>query len=283
MRRYDSTVFGKFFSTLSLTPSKILSNIRRRLSLYRENSALKTIDSGIQDATVNMSLDASYLENLSKEEKPLLHFYDWSAPSATYGHFIDPKKHLRMEIAGKRGLTLARRSTGGGIVFHIWDLAFSFLLPAKHPAFSANALENYQFVNEIALLSMQSAGLLDSKSAYLIPESMAPRGHNCTHFCMARPTVYDVVYEGKKLIGAAQRKTKAGYLHQGTLSLAVPDWPFLRELLLSEEEIAQAMEMYTFAPLGEKVSPAHLREAKERLKVSLEQNFIAKLETFIVN
>lgn len=238
---------------------------------------LEIKDSGIQDANLNMSLDASYLASLKRDDKPLLHFYDWTAPSATYGHFINPQKYLRLEGAKERGLTLAKRPTGGGIVFHIWDLAFSFLLPAGHPAFSENTLENYQFVNEIALQAVLQAGLIEAKGAQLIPESAPPRGEDCTHFCMARPTVYDVVYEGRKLIGAAQRKTKQGYLHQGTISLAVPDWTFLRDVLLSEEEISQAMEFYTFAPLGPGVSPPILQETRARLKGALKELFIEKL------
>jgi lipoate-protein ligase A len=40
---------------------------------------------------------------------------------------------------------------------------------------------------------------------------------------MARPTKYDVMLQGRKIAGAAQRKTKAGFLHQGTIALLCPD------------------------------------------------------------
>ena len=59
---------------------------------------------------------------------PLLHLYQWDGPSATYGYFIDPSKYLDLNKLRQHHVALARRPTGGGIVFHIWDLAFSFLI-----------------------------------------------------------------------------------------------------------------------------------------------------------
>ena len=46
---------------------------------------------------------------------------------------------------------------------------------------------------------------------------------------MAKPTQYDIVYKGKKIAGAAQRKKTQGYLHQGTISLAAPQIDLLQE------------------------------------------------------
>ena len=51
------------------------------------------------------------------------------------------------------------------------------------------------------------------------------------YFCMAKPTIYDVVYQGRKIAGAAQRRRKNGYLHQGTISLAFPQMGLLNEVL----------------------------------------------------
>ena len=83
------------------------------------------------------------------------------------------------------GVSLAKRPTGGGIVFHIWDYAFSFLMPSSHPLFSENPLENYRFVNEVVLDVMQDfLSLKDSVN--LIPASFPIPGEDCQNFCMAR-------------------------------------------------------------------------------------------------
>jgi lipoate-protein ligase A len=169
---------------------------------------------------------------------------------------------------------LARRPTGGGIVFHIWDFAFSFLMPSKHPACSENTLENYRFVNETVL---EAVGGYLSLEALLIPEHAPLLGPNCAHFCMARPTIYDVVYRGLKIAGAAQRRTKNGYLHQGTISLAFPHLGLLKSVLLFEEEIARAMEAYTFAPLGRLWTPSALQGARGKLRELLWDNFQRRL------
>ena len=126
-------------------------------------------------------------------------------------------------------------------MFHIWDLAFSFLMPSKHPAFSSNTLENYRFVNEVVLdIVKEKFSLTDSVE--LIAANAPSQTLECTHFCMARPTQYDVIYQGMKIAGAAQRRKKEGYLHQGTISLAAPDQELLHTSLLQLIfDVVQAM------------------------------------------
>ena len=194
-----------------------------------------------------MKYDADLLKELKND--PILHLYGWEGPSATHGYFIEPEKHLDLEAMKRHKISLGRRPTGGGIVFHIWDYAFSFLMPSSHPLFSETPIENYRFVNGVVLQVMQEI-LNIQDSIDLIADSFPVRGEDCQNFCMARPTQYDVVYKGYKIAGAAQRKTKNGYLHQGTISLSLPDETILREVLLSKEEVMAAMKTYSFAPFG---------------------------------
>lgn len=207
---------------------------------------LQVINTGRAPAQEIMDQDEALLEGLDPSGQPILHLYEWKHPSATYGYFAQPARDLDLEAAKRRGLDLAKRPTGGGIVFHIWDLAFSFLMPANHPAFSLNTLENYRFVNEAVLATMHE--IFPQSPASLIEASFAPKSEECSHFCMARPTQYDVVYQGKKIAGAAQRRRKSGYLHQGTISLAPPDTALLKEVLRSKESIVEAMLAYSYVP-----------------------------------
>jgi lipoate-protein ligase A len=59
---------------------------------------------------------------------------------------------------------------------------------------------------------------------------------------MAKPTKYDVMWEGKKVGGGAQRRTKYGFLHQGTISLGRPDEEFLSGILLDKELLSSFIQ-----------------------------------------
>jgi lipoate-protein ligase A len=218
---------------------------------------LEILNTGISSAEENMRFDEKLLENLLPTSKPILHLYRWANPSATFGYFIDPKEHLRQSSK----IDLARRPTGGGILFHIWDLAFSFLMPAEHPRFSQNTLENYQFVNNAVLQAVQSYFSLPGE---LIPDDAPSLAPECKNFCMAKPTQYDVVYRGTKIAGAAQRKRKQGYLHQGTISLLAPNIELLQELLLSSQ-VVTAMTAFTFSPLRDASQLETVRSDLEKL------------------
>ena len=231
------------------------------------------LDSGAQSASENMCLDQKLLEQLRPDGTPCLHFYSWSEPSLTYGYFLKPEEHLHVHQAARYGLQWARRPTGGGCVFHLWDLAFSFLLPSQHPSFSLNSLENYRFVNNIVFHALRSFFSLEALQFHPTASAIA---HPHRNFCMALPTQYDVIYQGKKIAGAAQRKRHNGYLHQATLSLAFPERALLKELLLNEKTADEMCET-TFAPLGEQCPPSRLETTRHDLKHHLQMQFSASL------
>ncbi len=222
-------------------------------------------DTGVAKAEENMRIDSELLESL---KKPLLHLYRWAAPSATYGYFIDPEEWVEPKI------DLARRPTGGGIVFHIWDLAFSFLLPSDHPLCRPIAIDNYRFVNQIVLEALKPF-LKEEPS--LIDHTVEQSGA-ADQFCMAKPTIYDVIYRGRKVAGAAQRRKRQGYLHQGTLSLAFPDFDLLSSVLKSKQEVMAAMAACTYAPLGPGWKEKELQELKREVEQRLISEFAKALE-----
>lgn len=223
------------------------------------------IDTGAASAEKNMRLDAEMLE---KVQQPILHFYEWERPSITYGHFIEPSKFLNLSSAEARGIDCARRPTGGGIVFHLWDLAFSVLVPAQSNFFSLNTLDNYAFVNQAVLRAVQKF-LGEEKEFSLTPTDHAAAMEDCKRFCMAQPTKYDVVLQGRKIAGAAQRKTRQGFLHQGTIALMMPEMDILRDVL-HDGGIAAAMMAHTYPLMG----PKSLQEARNELKQHLRKEFI---------
>lgn len=231
----------------------------------------KIIDTGVDKAEVIMQKDQDLLETISQEKNPILHFYEWEGPSATYGYFLHPKQFFSMEGIAKTGLQIARRPTGGGIIFHLWDFAFSALIPASHPAFSQNTLQNYATINLCVLSAVEE--FLEVRGCELTEEDGQILGEGCANFCMAKPTRYDVMLGGKKVAGAAQRKTKDGLLHQGSLSLVMPSKEFLQEVLLSELNVVEAMSRFTFPLLGTKADPREVPIKRKEIQELLIKHF----------
>lgn len=175
------------------------------------------IHSGAMAPEKIMAKDASLLQELEAHPRPILHLYDWEGDCLTYGYFCRPGELLDLELLGGLGIRTARRPTGGGVIFHLTDWAFSILIPASHSGFSTTTLDNYAYINRrvAKVISLASSNAL-------IPRLWMPTdccSKNIPTFCMAQPTQYDLIVNGRKIGGAAQRRTKWGYLHQGSISL----------------------------------------------------------------
>lgn len=185
----------------------------------------RILDTGVASAQENMEIDRALLEHL---DEPILHFYEWKQNSITHGHFVDPAQFLNLAHADKWNLDLGRRPTGGGITFHLTDFAFSVLVPVGHEGYHLNVMDNYAYVNRKIAIAIHN--LIGNSTQLFADEPASERGHS-QHFCMAKPTKYDVMWSGKKIGGGAQRRTKKGFLHQGTIFLTKPSDEFLRDLV----------------------------------------------------
>lgn len=227
----------------------------------------KVLDTGVGSAEGNMAFDAALLAKQADKggRDAILHLYDWDCSCATYGYFIDPFTLLDREAVSNYPLALARRPTGGGVIFHVTDWAFSIVVPEGHPGYSLNVMENYAFVNKL-VIEVISNFLGSHESFSLLPTDPVPVVAHASHFCMAKPTKYDVMLNGRKVGGGAQRRTKDGFLHQGTISLAFPGEEMLRQVLKQDVDVVGLMLEHTHSLLAGNPTRHDIEDAREKIK-----------------
>mgnify|MGYP001375946097 CR=1 FL=1 len=231
------------------------------------------IDSGDLSPQAIMDKDAYLLDQLDPKGPSILHFYNWNAPCLTFGYFIDPAQHLNEDGLQHYGLQIARRPTGGGIIFHLTDFAFSILIPSSHPRFSLNTLENYVFINKKVARAVAHFTSQSLQPELFVQETQC-RSKECVPFCMAKATQYDLMIGGKKVGGAAQRRTKQGLLHQGSLFLFHPPIDLLKKILKNGEVVIENMYRKSDYLLSGPDHFQQLTHARLGLKESLKMAFL---------
>ncbi len=216
------------------------------------------LQSGPGDPALNLALDEALLESTSRLGRPVLRFYGWTEPAATFGYFqkyadVERATHLR---------PLIRRPTGGGIVPHDADWTYSLVFQSGHEWYSLRAEESYRRVHEwiqsaftklnvtTELASCGKKSVSSSRSSRreeaiesgFQPSTLNPQPGNQSLLtsaatsalpgqCFAGYEKFDLLWHGKKIAGAAQRRNKLGLLIQGSvqsrcigISLSPPDW-----------------------------------------------------------
>ena len=175
------------------------------------------LQSGPGPAAFNMAQDEALLEAMPRLGKPVLRFYGWTEPAASFGYF---QKYAEVERATLLR-PLVRRPTGGGIVPHDADWTYSLTFPTSNDWYSLRAVESYRRVHEWVRTAFAK---LD------VPAELAPCSKKSSPGqCFGGCEKFDLLWRGEKIAGAAQRRNKLGLLIQGSvqpppLSLAKVDW-----------------------------------------------------------
>jgi lipoate-protein ligase A len=156
-------------------------------------------------ADYNMALDEALLQSAPALGRPVLRFYGWLEPAATFGysqHYAEIEKLTMLR-------PLVRRPTGGGLVPHDADWTYSLVFPAGHFWHRLKAVESYRRAHEWIRDAFAKMGV----AATLAPTSQKEIPGQC--FIGAEKD--DVLWQGRKIAGAAQRRTRNGLLIQGSV------------------------------------------------------------------
>jgi lipoyl(octanoyl) transferase len=151
---------------------------------------------------LNMAIDEVLL---SRAQSAILRFYRWNKPAISFGYFVSFAE--ASAAAGDR--VMVRRWTGGGIVPHGEDLTYSIIIGSNHDTFSLPSKIIYQRVHAALSSALREIGIVT-----VLTEVNEPK---LSEACFASPVVSDVIENGRKIAGAAQRKTRTGLVHQGSI------------------------------------------------------------------
>jgi lipoate-protein ligase A len=163
------------------------------------------IQSGAGAPAFNMALDEALLESAPQRARPVLRFYSWTLPAATFGY----SQKYSQAAAMTPLRPLVRRPTGGGLVPHDADWTYSLVFPAQHPWHRLKAAESYRRLHEwmgAAFARLNVPASLAASSQKEIPGQ-----------CFAGPEKSDLLWQGRKIAGAAQRRARSGLLIQGSV------------------------------------------------------------------
>jgi lipoate-protein ligase A len=172
-------------------------------------------DADSRSAALNMAIDEALLEAATVTT---IRFYRWDHPALSFGYFgkfQDVANYERDRV---------RRWTGGGIVFHGRDLTYSIVIPASEAAFGESSMSIYEKTHDAIRAALaacgQAAELATVAALYerrpTVDSAVTDRRYN-KNSCFANPVRADVVCNGQKVAGAAQRRTRRGLIQQGSI------------------------------------------------------------------
>jgi lipoate-protein ligase A len=234
----------------------------------------RVIDSGPGQAGWNMAVDEAVLVMAGRgESPPTLRFFSWDAPSLSIGSF-QKAGELNLTLIKEKNVPIVRRPTGGRAVLHDAELTYSLACPIPSPYLPSGLMDSYKVIGSCFLAGLSLLGV----SAQLLAVSKNPdrksRPRDASHpLCFSSPSWYEVLSDGKKLIGSAQRRLKDSLLQQGSLLIKLDIDGLLSLMLIDDDDKIRAREsllskMTALEDLGHDIP-------MERLKGALIDGFSA--------
>jgi len=172
------------------------------------------IDSGRNSGKYNMDFDI-FLSQQCTDEQAFFRLYRWEPYTISIGANQNFEE-IDIVKANNDNIDVVKRPTGGRAILHAEELTYSIVIPISY---GLNAQEVY---NKVSSTLSKSLGSYDSKLKSVELESQQPDfRHQLTQssgvLCFASTAKNEVKYNGKKLIGSAQRKMDSVILQHGSI------------------------------------------------------------------
>ena len=151
---------------------------------------------GQGDACTQMALDEAMAVYAGLRGEALLRLYWFNPPAVTIGYFQRLEEAVDMREAGNLGISVVRRVTGGGSVYHDPHAELVYSVAAPEDWLPASTREAFRAILEWLIDALRSLGIEPQLSG-----------------------VNDIIVDGRKVSGNAQARLYGAVLQHGTILL----------------------------------------------------------------
>ncbi len=192
-----------------------------------------------------MARPGQMLGDLAAGGGPAVAWTTVTSPALVLGRAAqDPP--LDLDLAGREGIAILRRGSGGGAV--LWDtglLALDVALPSEHRLADRDVVRAYRWLGEALGAAMAEIGV---PGVRVVPPDVARADRVAAAAtaaaCFGSLSPYEVVADGRKLVGLSQVRRREGALLQAGIPLTF-DAGRLSDLLRLDPVAAGALSERT--------------------------------------
>ncbi len=172
------------------------------------------MNSGFRTGAFNMAVDEQLALRLARGDgNPTLRIYAWRPYTLSVGFNQSGIEFDAIKLQ-QAGIDIVRRPTGGRAILHAHELTYSVVMnsPDKGPR------DVYQTISSALLSGLRIMGIDacltgnndDFRKLYQNPSAIP---------CFSSSAKYEIQFDGKKLVGSAQRRYGRVVLQHGSLLL----------------------------------------------------------------
>ncbi len=177
----------------------------------------RLIQSGPLCGALNMALDEALLQSVSAGvSPPIFRVYRWQPATVTLGYAQAAARDIDLAVCREAGLDVVRRMTGGRAVLHAEEVTYAVIAPVRQGCFEGSVLDCYKLIAEALQQTLARLGL----ASRLVPGRRQGAARPADRaVCFTAPAQYELLIDGCKVAGSAQKRQGRGFLQHGSLPI----------------------------------------------------------------
>ncbi len=193
----------------------------------------------------NMAKDDRCLDLAIEGQRPVLRLYGWRRMTLSLGRTQKLDRQIDQRAVAEMGIPMIRRQTGGRAVLHGGDLTYSICAPNVLTQFEGGVMGAYRTIADVFAAFFRRLGYEPQIQSYAGRERAVMASANC----FATPSAFEILIDGKKLVGSAQRRRARGFLQHGSIPLA-PQHEMLAKIYSGSSQTAIQSQMTDLDSMG---------------------------------
>ncbi len=173
----------------------------------RENMAVDEAISRVMDSNTGKAYGMSKgAIDKSAVALATLRIYGWKEPTISIGYMQGAERF------NGSGLPVVRRITGGRAVLHDMEVTYSIITGSDNPLFSSGIEGAYAAISGCIINALKDVGIDAGFSRGVKGSKSVSRDA-----CFYAPSKYEVIIDGRKLVGSSQRRFKNAFIQHGSI------------------------------------------------------------------